>query len=396
MKRYWFSILLVIFILGSIGTYYVGAATRSYPDFNLLTVSGDDNEAKSLVLDGMTKAYGSLVISSKGSTYKQEESYFEQFSMAKRYSYSQEMVQLFKEHHGFMRAKRSSNSFYQDEKTLAYASFNSGYVDRNSKFNIATLDLTTKDEQSFVAAVPNYEQYGYAYVMDVQLDGKMLYVFTVNYRKNADNGQGFGNQEIHKYTVDLNAKSIAKDDVILADKKLDNGQFVRYTMESSTPYNAPNDVLVFRQQTEKHVKDKDGNEIVENTKSELLTMNWKSGQTTEVPAVDPSISDYWVNATTDSIIVIVKQEKSALVKHYDLKTREIKELVIPVQSLSSSMVSGDRLYLMSKEADAIDVVIADLKQSKVVYTGKIDINKQGAERTKLLNDLQIYSMYVIK
>ncbi|SFS84752.1 hypothetical protein [Paenibacillus sp. BC26] len=396
MKRYWFSILLVVFILASIGTYYVNAATRSYPDFKLLTVSGDDNEAKSLVLEGTTKGYGSLIVSSNGSKYHQEESYFEQLSIAKRYSYNQEMVQLFKEHHGFMRAKRSSNSFFQDEKTLAYVSFNNGYVDRNSKFNVSTLDLKTNDERNFVAAVPNHEQYNWAYVMDVQLDGEKLYVFTINYRMNKVNEQSFGEQEIHKYTVDLTAKSIAEDEILFADKKLDNGQFVRYTLESSTPYNAPNDMLVFRQQTEKHVKDKDGNDVTQSTKSELFTLNWKTGETTAVPAIDPSISDYWVNATSDSIILIFKKEKSALVKRYDLKTRELKEFTIPAQAVSSSMVNGDRLYLMSKEANEFDVVIADLKQSKVVYTGKIDINEQGEKRSALLKDLVIYSLYVKK
>ncbi|RAP76644.1 hypothetical protein [Paenibacillus montanisoli] len=396
MKRYWFSILLVVFILGSIGTYYVTAASRSYPDFKLLTVSGDDNEAKSLVLEGTIKGYGSLDVSSKGSEYEQEESYFEQFSISKRYSYNQEMVQLFKEHRGFMRAKRSTNSIYEDEKTLAYASFNSGYVDRQSKLDVSTLDLKTKSEQSFTAAVPNHEQYNYAYVIDVQLDGQLLYIFSTNYKKNDNEERIAGNLEIHKYTVDLNAKSISKDEVLFADTKQDNGEMVTYSLESSMPSKAPNDVLVYRKQTEKLVKDKDGNEMTETSKSELFTLNWRTGQTTAVSSFESNGSGEWVGVTADAIIWTAQQGTSARVTNYDLKTREVKSFDIAVPSVSSSMVSGDRLYVLSKEGDSAKVVIADLKQGKVVYTGKIDINEQGEDRTKLLTNLAIFNLYVKK
>lgn len=405
MKRYWFSIVLVIFILGSVGTYYVAAAARSFPEYRLLTVSGDDNEAKSLVLQGDTKEYGSIDINAKGSSYFQEKSFLGSIFSNERFKYSPDLQQMMKEHKNFMRGKKTDNGFYQDNDVLAYADVQIGkdIVNRTYRLNISVLNLKSNDKINFSAVLPKQENYSWVSTSDVQVKGQTLTLITYNVKKATSSQQNEPTQEIHAYMIDLNKKSIVEDRVLLADERLDDGRIVTYSILPSSQYSAPAESLAYQQMTQTFVKDKDGNESLESWEQSIFTYNLASGKSESVPALSSSSKDESADSggpqayvSQGSIIELVKEGADSLVKVYSNSDKTNREFRIPVTETLNTLVYGDRLYTMTHDDDTTKVVIADLRQGKVVYTGAVDINEQGKKRAELLKKLSIYAMYMTK
>ncbi|AZN40539.1 hypothetical protein [Paenibacillus albus] len=400
MKRYWFSILLVIFILGSVGTYYVTAASRSFPEYKLLTVSGDDNEAKSLEIQGDSKEYGSLDITAKGSVYFQERSFFDSFKENEMFKYSPDLQQMLKDHRNFMRGKKTYNGFYQDAKVLAYADIKGGnnYNNRKYQLSVSTLDLAANDKISFTVSLPEQEKYVWVNTADVQVKGKTMYVLTYNLNKSSGN-----QQEIHVYKVDLNKKSIAEDQLMLADKRMDDGTSISYQLLQSSQSSASTELLVYQKSTQTFTKDKDGNEQLKGMEQEIFTYNYATGKSESVkklPATtnSDSANDYvQVYGSGESIIELANGGTSTNVKIFNVIDKSERSFEIPsISSPTSVVVYGDRLYAAKPDGDTTKVVIADLTRGKVVYTGTVDINEQGDKRAKLLKNLDFQWMYIVK
>ncbi|SEN12655.1 hypothetical protein [Paenibacillus sp. OV219] len=405
MKRYWFSILLVIFILGSVGTYYVTAAARSFPEYKLLTVSGDDNEAKSLVLQGESKDYGSLEINAKGSLYFQEKSFFDSFRENEMFKYSPDLQQMLKDHRNFMRGKKTYNGFYQDGQVLAYADIKGGndLNNRNYRLSVTVLDLKNNDKISFTASIPKQEKYNWISTSDVQVKGQTMTVITYNLKKASGNQQNTPGQEIHSYTIDLNKKSIAEDRVLLADKRLADGRIVTYNFIQSSQTSESSELLVYQQVTQKFAKDKEGNEVVESSEQAILTYDLASGKTDAVPAFtsqsnsnSTSSQNAQFYVSGDSIIELASGGAGTNVEIYSTSDRSVRSFEIPYLPTSNVVVYGDRLYMATPDGDTTKVIIADLKQGKVVFVGAVDINEQGNKHTELLKKLQIQWLYLDK
>ncbi|REE92972.1 hypothetical protein A8990_10256 [Paenibacillus taihuensis] len=405
MKRYWFSILLVVFIIGCVSTYYVSAAARSFPEYKLLTVSGDDNEAKAVVLEADSKKDGRLEITAKGSLYFQERSFFDSFLSNEMFKYSPELQLMMKKHKNFMRGKKTYNGFYQDGQVLAYADVKSGndYNNRNYKLNVSVLDLKTKDKTSFTAALPKQELYSWVNTADVQVKGQTLHLITYNMNKAVANDPNRQAQEIHDYTIDLSNKSIADDRVLFAEERTDDGKVISYNIIPSSQITAPSESLVYQQTTLKVAKDKDGNEFTPSMEQVIYTYNLETGKSQEVPAfkshssADSAQSEAMqVFFSGGQIVEVRGDEAGTTINLYGMKDQAIRNFTIPTGPAANTLVYGDRLYMTSKDGDAMKLYIADLKQGKVIYTGAIDINEQSAKRTELLKQLHVYSMYLAK
>ena len=52
MKRYIWSILVVLLAVGGIGTYYVFGSSDHLPEFKLTSIEGDAEEGAPIVLNG--------------------------------------------------------------------------------------------------------------------------------------------------------------------------------------------------------------------------------------------------------------------------------------------------------------------------------------------------------
>ncbi|WP_308638928.1 calponin homology domain-containing protein [Paenibacillus silvisoli] len=399
MKRYWFTTLLMLFIVACIGSYYVSAALKSYPDYRLVVESGDDKEADTVILHGEA-GIGSLEITSKGSHYRAEESFFQSFAASNRFIGDPDLLQLLKDHRNFMRGKQSTNGFYKDNQVLAYAEIRNGDLNadgsRNFKLYISAQDMEKKTNASFELDVPaGKAPYGWVYVTDVQLIGSELRVLTVNSEQIRESSPFGYLQEIHSYAIDWTNQRIVSDKILLQDKKMDDGQVMQYSsLNAQQSSIAPQEVQAYRQTTSKMVKDQDGNEYMKSGTDAVITYNLKTGQMEAVPLLEAdNVNSEHVYATEDAVIALSQDGNNVRIKRYDLQSKAITEFTVPGSVDSNNMVIKDRLYMYSLNGQNSRIVSVDLTKGKVVFTGSIDVNEQGAERAKLLKRLQVYSIY---
>lgn len=126
MRRYWFSVALVLLMVSGIGTYYFIGNQHHMPEFHIETVQGDAKEGAAVVLSG--SYYGDmrsefLDVSVKGSEYYKEKVNFRiELLDANSWFYENlEMQQLLQDHKTFMRGKDNVNGFYRDEEMVIYA-----------------------------------------------------------------------------------------------------------------------------------------------------------------------------------------------------------------------------------------------------------------------------------
>src|SRR5699024_5092412 len=124
MQKYWKAISMMIVMVLGIGTFYIHKAVTAsqYPDFIIETVSGDETEMSDLQLRGHYLADTSdelVQISSGGSTYSSDLSYWEQLNGG---LYNSPLIErLENEYRGFMRGKNVHGNLYKDGDFLAYA-----------------------------------------------------------------------------------------------------------------------------------------------------------------------------------------------------------------------------------------------------------------------------------
>ncbi|MGB2993820.1 MAG: hypothetical protein WBB47_14400, partial [Paenisporosarcina sp.] len=126
MKKYWKFTSIIAVIVLSIGTFYVNSAMSAtqYPEFVINKKSGNAEEIKSLVLEGgyhegssMNYTNNHLEITSDGSEYRNGSSLLD-LVIGRPAPMIQELQD---EYRNFMRGKENLDSFFENNKLLAYA-----------------------------------------------------------------------------------------------------------------------------------------------------------------------------------------------------------------------------------------------------------------------------------
>lgn len=227
MKRYISSFVLILVLIGSIGTYYVTkvVAVSNLPRYEFKTTEGNEQELKPIILSGSYNRDSineSLTFEGNLLTYKSENSYVENLN-----GYSVEIEKLLKKYKPFLRGKHDPNSIYEDGDFLAYASVTNNYRnERNvATFEISLLEKKNKEELAFELNVPKQERIDYSEILDVQLIDSKLQVVTFN---NMEVDHQNMREEIHVYTIDLANKKVINDEVIVSESTKNISVEIKY------------------------------------------------------------------------------------------------------------------------------------------------------------------------
>jgi hypothetical protein len=412
MKRYWKIALLVPFIVLCIGTYYINAASLSYPDYYLKLQAGDEKEAAGISLQA-NYTNQSLIIRSEGSEYGSEESFWS--SLTSNYVRIPEIEKLQKEHRQFMRGKEDQGSFYEDDKVLGYveidSKFNPKIAEYDYRFIVSVYDKEQKRSVSFKLAVPQGNDYQSIRVIDVQIVGQTINLITTNNKENRkDTKVAYGTfTEFHQYKLDLDKKIMAADQVIISGDSadVDDPIQIRNIPETET-FTKSNPYTVFQIDHLKIVQRKGVSGIVETDHQELVYYDLQSSKL--VPIQNELIKDLMkkINQINfsyyqDKLILTYLNDPSAVkIIRYSLTEKKIEsELTIDTkhsltdgEMLTFAKSANNRLYIEgSLKYDNVGnvpaIMVADLDTGRILYEGYI-----SRKDNKAISNLMIGNIFI--
>ncbi|MFC4808300.1 hypothetical protein [Paenibacillus sp. GCM10023250] len=405
MRRYWLSIALPVFVAASIGTYYVGAATRDMPDFRIETVAGDPKEAAKLILKADTRIgdekYHRVEIGTNGSVYNERRSFLAQLDNDFTDN-SPDLVRLKKEHRGFMRGKLSTNGFYAGDEAIIYADARPKETNPASGLSdysiaVAALDLKTGKKTHFDAIMPGKQQYSYLYVYDVQmLDGQAKLL--VQLSKDRGFGQLGMMTEIHLLTVDLDNEGIAGDMTVAADADQGAGKREQYAIHATSEGAAsPSGYALLSGSNVQAGKDKDGTYTERTLASQVLVLDYKTGKLTPVPAEGGDEANTARMLSGGKLITIKKAAGKLTLRSDDLASNERGEtydVPLDLAAANSSMqrfIYGGRLYVLNRVNADGEILVVNLADGKVTYRGKLTVDGTPERQRELLQPMTLYS-----
>lgn len=180
MKRYVLSILLTVFALGGVGTYYVSGALAQKPDFRIETTEGDGALFDGLNILGNLYSTNNryaryLEVSVNGSDYLEDRSLFSPRNLHPL------RAELDRKHHAFLRGKNESLvNYYVDEERIIYAEVTTRARDRDTwlvQAEVEMLDLQTGERTTFTELLGEPPRGHWPYLADVQLLDGELHLF---------------------------------------------------------------------------------------------------------------------------------------------------------------------------------------------------------------------------
>jgi hypothetical protein len=409
MKRYWKVAVLVPFIVLCIGTYYINAASTSYPDYYLKTQAGDEKEVSGISLQA-NYTNQSLAIHSEGSVYQSEESFWD--SLNSRYYNVPAIAKLRKEHRQFMRGKDNPASFYEDDKVLSYVEIESKYIpgigQADSRFIVSDYDKEQNRSSSFKVTVPQENDYQWINICDVQIVGRTLNLITMNTKNNEARAINATYTEVHLYKLDLDQKNIAADQIILSGDSANLDERIEIRSVFETVFTKPNRYSVFQITHSKKEERKVASGFISTGIQELVYYDLESSRL--VPIQAESINELIKKSDNLTIsyshnelmLTYLKDPNAVRVIRYSLAENKVKsDLTIDTkhslangERLTFAVIAKNRLYMIGSLKHetfgvAPSLVIADLDTGGILYEGYI-----SRKDNKEISDFEINNILI--
>ncbi|WP_164214498.1 hypothetical protein [Virgibacillus sp. YIM 98842] len=325
MKKYWKLISIAVITVGTIGFFYIQSALAgsNYPEFEIETLGGNDEEVQDLVLygnymEGNIKG-NDFQITAEGIQYNRDLSYFDRLDRRDRFP---ELKRLQQDYKSFMRGKNSLSQLAESETHIVYADVtgNSGEM----SFRIEVLDKEDNEQTAFTVEVPDDEKDSFIYVEQVYMDGEKVKVVTRNHVNGSMDGF---TTEIHVYEFNIGDQILTGNEMILS-----------YS-EGSTD------------QTMTHVyKPGDGSKLQSDTHAIFVMEEWETDEE----------GGYYSQFAESKVISI------------DMETNEFTEFVLPdtLQGVENTVLlensQGDSmLYFPKNNEHGLEIVVIDLENEKM-------------------------------
>ncbi|MCR8641174.1 hypothetical protein NV379_00765 [Paenibacillus sp. N1-5-1-14] len=375
MKHYWRTTILVAVSVLCLGTYYTTVSGKK-EDYRIQTISGNEQEAAKLAIDGRYLR-DQISIRLSGMERKSKS-----FLEAKDYTeyYNDSLNQLAADHDSFMRGKRTNRGFVENDLIIGHVKMDTksekGTHNLEYEFTVSIYDKAQKKSTSFHVDVPKLlmnDRHGY-FVDHVWLDGQTIKVITME-RMNMPN-----KQEMHVYTFSLDSKTLVTDEIITpsaiqlnnisGNDRQDIKSQNRYMIYEGLDPVDSGDAYAYR---ELYVYD------TVTAKLEMIT-DQKVRNLVHYRYLNLSI-----NLTGDeAVITRFSESGDAEVIRYHLSDKKVigeftlkmDELRFQKNAVSRITVKEDRLYLLgysksSRNEQSNVLNIVDLSNGMIVYQGGI-------------------------
>ncbi|MGB5945499.1 hypothetical protein [Paenisporosarcina sp.] len=404
MKKYWKFTSIIAVIVLSIGTFYVNSAMSAtqYPEFVINKKSGNAEEIKSLVLEGgyhegssMNYTNNHLEITSDGSEYRNGSSLLD-LVIGRPAPMIQELQD---EYRNFMRGKENLDSFFENNKLLAYADVKykiGSSTSRDFKFAISILNKDDGNTTSYDIKVPDSSVVDYIVVNDVQVVEKELKIITHNYT--SENEKNFN--EKHIYTLDISTGAISNNETILSIPDQQGNTHI-YADLIKTNHKQANEDLIFIKTQEKMIQDEESDMNAE-TSRELISYNLETNdqKTIEFPE---NLKEHQISFFDGTTIYFSNlSEQNLIITPINIENGQAgKEFTTQLSNETSNteppiiVVKDGKLYVTTQLTNLTtkaSVAVFDVKTSETLYEGEVE--RKNSPKNMEEFELYIYEMSV--
>ncbi|WP_018661236.1 hypothetical protein [Heyndrickxia acidiproducens] len=375
MKRYQTLLLLTVFIILSISTFYTVAAHANKPNFLLKKISGNEKEVQDIKFPAYYQRDNqinySLSITSAGSKYMGEGSLFttprpgeDEHPSWYRHNETQ--------YPRFMRGKTDTLGFYEDKRIIAYV--HSQYKGLKG-FDIDILHKKSRKSETIRIKIPNLSERSYLSVWDVQKFGNQLKIV-------ADANSG-----IHVYSILLPEKKLSGDDLIAS--RSDTGKYkVDPIPMSETTENVPSGIVAF------HEEKVDNEGIAKTGDAYVYQLNTRKRQKLQLPKDFPvnQVDELFYYYNNKSVYISASVKNGLRVTEYDAENGLLKHdstLHFQHPDKGSGMMvkikNGKAFVLIPNnfEEKTNLFYIFDMSNGNKLYSGKI-IQDGGGDQWKFI------------
>ncbi|MEN2768821.1 hypothetical protein [Ornithinibacillus xuwenensis] len=426
IKRYWKLISILAVIVVVLTTYFIQSslAASRYPNFVLKTISGDKSEVENITMYGEyyqldSTSSGYLRLTSEGTEYLQEQSYFERLNNKFEPS---EITRLQDEYRNFMRSKPDLPALYfEDDNVVAYANLESeerwGTIyPEDYYFDIAVFDKKTNDTSSFEIEIPGQKDYWYMNVYDVQVVDGMLKVVTDVFHQDGETEE----HTLSVYTFDIATQKLVGDETVLTGIGEESEGVMKrtsFTLLNDADFIGiqTNLFLMKEESTETIIQSKENEstdvdtEVIEDqvTNRQVYVYNLATNEMTEL-ALSDEIKTQIENTPFNSTAFIdeeyayfnLRTEENLTVVGYNIETltEEMKQ-TFDLANLGITnptiRIKNNNVYLVESQLEdenSVEVIVGDLLTGDILYEGEIVIENPTKEQKNY--GLQLYEIEI--
>lgn len=376
MKRYLLTILLAVFALAGVGTYYVHGMLHPLPEYRVEPVEGDGSFISSLKVAGnlyrenANRAYH-LEISTEGSAYDVERSLF-----SRRQTVPLE-AELDSRHHSFLRGKHAALvNYYLDDDWLIYADLYSRRISDKEweiAVNVEMLDLESGEKTEFTRVLESRDRDRWPYLADVQRIGDEIRLFA----------SVSGTYRVYVLGTDGELLRTVNATPDLPDVAEEDGQREISLLSNHRPH-APKDVV--------------GIQVITFEESgvgqlDLYLFDYREEKIRPFATIVPEQEAEWRHAyqdhmTDEALYLAWKKETELQIDRIGLADTVRQTRVIPVEQMDGNRVlnvtlSEGKAHVLAElrredeTARNFMVSVVDLKSGAILAKGKVDAASVG-------------------
>ncbi|AOZ91037.1 hypothetical protein PNBC_12275 [Paenibacillus crassostreae] len=412
MRRYWFSILLSVFMIVGLGTYYVYGATDHLPQYKLATIEGDVNEGAQIqVLGSYIGGRGSEILSvtTDGSDYESSQSiYSKMFSNSSRTWIAEQpgTREMIKDHRSFMWGKGNGNSFYKDEEWIIYAEAVNN-PDATKPELLLKIDLLnqTSGEVKHYDTIVGEMPYVFSYVVDVQFFEDKIHILTFNNHPWSEVDITDSNQ-YHDYIVDVNTGTLTDQEILNYGISTKDNVELNYNIITNADLTTQSDVAVFvvSEETRAPMKNDEYNRVLLD--KHFYSYTYQTGELIDLSSLLSTVK-MGVNTSyrlDGSILSILNYESDGLtVSRFNLVTEKLDKDVISIttqllsgDTIATGIMSNDKLNILYHHNDNPMVAVINLANGVIVYKGEVVLDGAGSENTDHMKNVELYSLAIVE
>ncbi|WP_438350868.1 hypothetical protein ACP8HI_09610 [Paenibacillus sp. FA6] len=417
MRRYWLSILLSVFIVVGMSTYYVFGAADHLPEYKLSIVEGDITEgAKIQVIGSYIGSYiggkgsGVLSVTTDGSDYQSRHSiYRKEFSNTERSVMTQapDIRQITKDHRSFMRGKGSADSLYKDEEWIIYAEAYANNTDDDKSgivLSIELLNQTTDKVSHYETFVNEQTSYAYSYVMDVQLIEDEIHILTYQ-RPARIEGKMIvdmsDSDEYHNYVVDMNNGVLMNKEILNFGITAKDNVELHQNIITNATYSASSDHTLFKVREMKRttIDEERSREVVGN---HFYSYKYKTGKLTDLSDILEAVGmadDVSYRLNGSNLSILNSEPDMITISNYNLDTGKMENKVVTLTSeqlgadtLGNGILKNDRIYILFYKNDIPMTAVVDASNGDIVYKGEVVFDGAASESKEHMMNVQLLNI----
>jgi hypothetical protein len=373
LKRYWWMLLIAVLPVASISTYYIHAASASWPAVKLEHQSGDPQTVNNIDLHITHNKGGMMRFFTIHGDVTEEAKRKSPLVLTRRTgTIWQDLIDRYPR---FMRGKKEIDGFYEDDSRLVYAGL------KNIKdVEISILDKSKNTTNTFQVSLPHVDKYTEVSFFDVQFLNGQILILTKHFPSSDYSYQNDSlsqKRQFHLYTISPEEGHVITEETLFTKLPAGSNDPSSIFTDGQDPLRYS--IFIVYENMENH------NFRTEGDKRVFYSFDLESKQERKLDI--PELNRYWEESgekaisyevSTISYVLQKKEEPALRYYQYSIPDQTVTEQTIPFENpdrITDLTLKGNRLYVTAdpiiKDSAIFELLIYDIQTAKLIYQGAV-------------------------